>query len=473
MEDKRERFGTRVRGVESLGQEDFLAKPTGHPYRDFYDFIEGKRIDDRIPLHLWRVHDSLYDLSDFDHPGGKRWLELTRGTDITELFESHHIDMDRTKRVLAVYRVQEHEQYPLAPRLSPFTFEEDGFYVTLRRKIWDEFGGEVRKSGKSQVLTLGAPTQTERLADSLVVASAAATIAAGSAKRAGAAIAGAVFAGLLNGSMIGVGHNFLHQKDNFRRHYQDLSGMCSSEFRMHHAISHHPYTNTCNDVELNGGLQQGLDFFPVTKRSTLRPGPARKAAARAGLMMRTAVGIPILQLRRWAMILTGKFKGDTYDRLAQLLPAAQLATLATLQGSAARGAALFFLMQASSSTLFLWANYLTGPHFNDKCWHHGDQLDSRDWGIMQLQTNTERSQLDQTDDNLNVLTFGLHHLHHLFPTIDASQLSRIAPIFEEHCKEHNVRFELQSNEELAEGLFRCLDGYEPNDQTLNGLNSKL
>ena len=41
---------------------------------------------------LWRVHNKLYDLSDFEsrHPGGSQWISFTQGTDCTEAFEAHH-----------------------------------------------------------------------------------------------------------------------------------------------------------------------------------------------------------------------------------------------------------------------------------------------------------------------------------------------------------------------------------------------
>lgn len=53
-------------------------------YRDHlvngcWKWIEGKRKDDNA-CDLWRVHDRLYDLTDFitKHPGGKYWLEVTK-----------------------------------------------------------------------------------------------------------------------------------------------------------------------------------------------------------------------------------------------------------------------------------------------------------------------------------------------------------------------------------------------------------
>jgi hypothetical protein len=65
----KERVGTKIRGIEDLGENDFLRNPTGHPFKDPFDYMEGKRIDDGIPSHLWRIHDKLYDLESFDHPG--------------------------------------------------------------------------------------------------------------------------------------------------------------------------------------------------------------------------------------------------------------------------------------------------------------------------------------------------------------------------------------------------------------------
>ncbi|KAA0195902.1 hypothetical protein HAZT_HAZT010028 [Hyalella azteca] len=69
------------------GREDGIKSKTGDAW------IAGKRIDDDIGS-LWRIHDKLYDLTNFiaKHPGGRFWLETTRGTDITEAFESAHVN---------------------------------------------------------------------------------------------------------------------------------------------------------------------------------------------------------------------------------------------------------------------------------------------------------------------------------------------------------------------------------------------
>jgi hypothetical protein len=44
-----------------------------------WKWIEGRTKDDKAK-NLWRIHDHLYDLSDFiqHHPGGSYWLEITK-----------------------------------------------------------------------------------------------------------------------------------------------------------------------------------------------------------------------------------------------------------------------------------------------------------------------------------------------------------------------------------------------------------
>ena len=108
-------------------------------------------------------------------------------------------------------------------------------------------------------------------------------------------------------------------------------------------------------------------------------------------------------------------------------------------------------------------------------WHQGDTLDSTDWGILQVQASVERSDLSCSDtlpiNLLNIATFNLHHLHHLFPTIDATYLTQLQSTFDEHCLKYGVIYRKMSNKDLIKGLWRCIiTGYDqPNDRTRNGI----
>ena len=62
---------------------------------------------------------------------GKFWLEETRGTDITEAFESAHLNPSVSK-ILPKYFLKNAE----TPRNAPYTFHEKGFYKTLQKKVF-------------------------------------------------------------------------------------------------------------------------------------------------------------------------------------------------------------------------------------------------------------------------------------------------------------------------------------------------
>lgn len=58
------------------------------PSKTAMGFLEARKKVDGAE-GLWRIENKLYDLETFakSHPGGSEWIRLTKGTDITELFE--------------------------------------------------------------------------------------------------------------------------------------------------------------------------------------------------------------------------------------------------------------------------------------------------------------------------------------------------------------------------------------------------
>ena len=67
-----------------------------------------------IPDDLVGIHGILYDPGELDHPGGRVWIDLVRGTDCTELFEMSHLDIGRARLLLA--RLPVRGAYPVARR---------------------------------------------------------------------------------------------------------------------------------------------------------------------------------------------------------------------------------------------------------------------------------------------------------------------------------------------------------------------
>lgn len=208
--------------------------------------MEGKQIDDNAE-GLWRVHDKLYDLTDFihRHPGGAEWLELTKGVDITEQFETHHIT-PKAEQLLKKFYVRD----AALPRNYNFTFNDNGFYRTLKRKVADQLADidmrPVKTSNMISDLVLG-----------LVFTSAVLAVKDNN-------IYLALLSGLFLSWLLVIAHNYFHQKDNWRMLCFNLTLLNYREWRVSHAMSHHLYTNTFYDLEISM-FEPFLQWIPRPK----------------------------------------------------------------------------------------------------------------------------------------------------------------------------------------------------------------
>jgi hypothetical protein len=170
-----------------------------HPLKTASQWLKGRREDDNCG-DFWRVHDKLYDLSGFlnSHPGGRMWLEVTKGTDITEAFESSHLDGQKVDAILAKFYRKEATN----KRQSPFTFEPNGFYRTLKRRAHFHLKHNVTKEEKD-----AGPKRVKDMQNRLLFAFFVLIIL--SARFASYSIA--VIAGLFMTLNITLAHNFFHR----------------------------------------------------------------------------------------------------------------------------------------------------------------------------------------------------------------------------------------------------------------------
>lgn len=176
-------------------------------------WLDGKRIDDNAE-GLWRVHDKLYDLSDFvqHHPGGAEWLETTKGIDITEQFETHHIT-DLAERLLVKYYVRDAAN----PRNYKITFDEHGLYKTMKRRV----------ANKLKFLDHSPVAVSRFYCDILLASTVLLSILA--ARDNSFLVASLASLSLL--WLTVVAHNFIHQKDNWRMYIINLSMTSFREWR--------------------------------------------------------------------------------------------------------------------------------------------------------------------------------------------------------------------------------------------------
>lgn len=176
-------------------------------------WLDGKRIDDNAE-GLWRVHDKLYDLTDFikRHPGGSDWIKITKGIDITEQFETNHIT-EVAANILPKFFVRDAK----LPRNYKITYDENGFFKTLKRKV----------AAKLDNLDHSPTANSRFYCDFMLVSTF--LLAIMSARDNSYFVA--CFAAFALSSLTVIVHNFIHQRDNWRMYIQNISLMSFRESR--------------------------------------------------------------------------------------------------------------------------------------------------------------------------------------------------------------------------------------------------
>ncbi|XP_055590306.1 cytochrome b5-related protein-like [Uranotaenia lowii] len=386
------------------------------PIKSVYRWLEGKRLDDGAD-GFWRIHDTLYDLSEFidRHPGGPDWLRLTKGTDITEAFETHHIRM-RAEDLLPKFKVGPAK----GPRNVRLTFREDGFYLTLKRRVREELPKLDLK-----------PTELSRLIiDSLLVV----VFALAFASVHFSSYLVATICGLFISWVVISAHNFVHQRDNWRMKLLNLTFFCYREWRVTHILSHHFYSNSILDLEVSA-------FEPIL---CWLPNPAIKGRLQRfgswiyGPLIFSAMFMLDYFKRIIETLATSKSNFYADDLVPFILPCFMMlvkpptATIGDIMS-------LYFCVALTGSFFFGFIA-LNASHHQPECFHSGDQLpEDIDFGIFQLATIIDR--VDVKQNHFTSLTgFGHHCLHHMFPTLDHGILPQLYPIFLKTCQDFGTLY---------------------------------
>ncbi|XP_065332153.1 cytochrome b5-related protein-like [Cloeon dipterum] len=427
---------------------------------------DGKGVDTWLALRreaegaegLWRIHDKLYDFSKFAaiHPGGEEWLKLTKGTDITEAFETHHIS-PMPSRMLKRFQVREAK----SERLPPYTFNPGGFYATLRGRVYGVF---------PELEMRGISIQTRILAD---------TVAFSFFLFVGLAAAYqsfklAAFAGVLLCMLTVASHNFFHLRENWRRYYFDLSLMSSSDWRVSHGLSHHLYPNSLYDLEISMFEPFNIRWLPVEKSLFTKVFPW------IGSVIVYCFVFPSEIIRRVQN--RGFQKGDLIPFIVPLVMLRY-----SPEGHVLPTILLWITVVLSGSLCFGIVG-VNAAHHHPEIFHDGDtpRADT-DWGLAALDTVRDRPSVSgvrgglSTDANgaLRVVVdarrssdlasfvkvmfnFGHHSLHHLFPTIDHWHLPQLYPVLEQTLNEFGIPFNTLSFSGLLIGQLQQASRSTPN-----------
>ncbi|XP_069700263.1 cytochrome b5-related protein-like isoform X4 [Periplaneta americana] len=308
-------------------------------------WLEGKRTDDDTD-GLWRIHDNLYDLSAFIHvhPGGSDWLQYSKGTDITEAFESHHVKTS-VRNYLKHYYVRP----ATGRRFSPYTFHEDGFFRTLKR----------RAQPIIEKVPTGPALRSKIWMDMVMVT----TLATASLATGTHSYTLGVLAGFLMTLTVMGAHNFLHLRNNVRMYYFDISFMSCRDWRISHALSHHMFPNTLLDIELCFN-EKIFQWLPLKNKSwCLRYGSWFYGPVfYAGLYF-------LSYLQRIHSFLSGNKKALRLDIIIPFIP---LLVMYTTSGATFRETFLMWIWIVGVSSFIFGFLGFNGAHHHPDIFHDGD-----------------------------------------------------------------------------------------------------
>ncbi|GFG28992.1 hypothetical protein Cfor_06943, partial [Coptotermes formosanus] len=358
----------------------------------------------------------------------------SQGTDITEAFESHHI-----KASVRSYLKQYYVQPAPGPRFSPYTFHEDGFYPTLKRRAQPIIA----------TVPTGPALRSKIWLDMVMVSTMVTAILA----NVSSSYALGFLAGFLMNLTIMGAHNFLHLRDNLRMYYLDFSFMSCRQWRITHALSHHMYPNTLLDIELCYN-EQIVQWLPLRDKSwRLRYvswfySPFFYAALFFLAFLVRVIGI-----------LSGKNKAARRDIMIPFIP---LLLMYFFSHSPFWDTFCMWIWIVGVSSFIFGFLGFNGAHHHPDIFHDGDTPRAdRDFGLGQI--DAVRDHVEFAHNLFVVLvTFGEHCLHHLFPTIDHTNLHHFYPIFHETCKEYGVKYKPLRLRQLFKGQFQQLAKNKPN-----------
>ncbi|KAK5637954.1 hypothetical protein RI129_012249 [Pyrocoelia pectoralis] len=414
------RSGSSSLGIKHEGNKQSIIKSADR-------WLEDKRKFDGAE-NLWRIHDCLYDMTEFidKHPGGKFWIETTKGLDITETWESHHIS-SKPEHLLPKYFVRKAK----VPRNSPFTFHEDGFYKTLKRNARPVLA----------TLPKHVSSTSNYVFDVLFVASFVLTATATfySSYLIGFA------AGICMGFALLVGHNFYHQLDNFRIYYNDIFMLSSRDFRIVHVLSHHPFPNSVSDMQAYL-VEPIVLLFPgrkcfITKYLSYIYVPF--------LVWPTLfLSVHCVKLYEW--IVLGNSDHIEKTLLAWILP---LFVYVLTKQPLLHVMTMWIFVMLNTGLWFSFIGFATN-HYHPDIFMDGDKPreNERDWGVFQLDTAGDKTDVVNTNI-LGLLFFGDHALHHLFPALDHSVIQHLYPVFRETLRTFNLELRVMGKGEIVGGYF--------------------
>ena len=383
-----------------------------------------------IPNNCIGIHGKIYNIDNFNHPGGNTFIEINKGCDITTLFEIHHIN----------YRLANHalDKLTMVGTYDSKINYDFKKYYTLREKIYINF-----KTKKSRIMnnitkysllgyiTLGLFlhykllqynfSNIEKNLTSLTSLTSLTNF-----------LGLCLLSSLVNSILGGFGHNGIH-KLLYSSLLLDWNGLSSLEWLLEHVHSHHMYTNTIYDHDAIS-MKPFLNWIPSNTDSMF------SVYGKHLIFLIAELVVPIqgnfIHKFRWSILFNNKY--PIWLRLAPFVFILRIFSHILFQGILF-GTINVTICLIMAGYYFAYLAHLNHINFDNK---NHDSFHNLDFINHQI-NNTNDIKINENLSSI-FLNLNKQKMHHLFPTIDHSQLNKLYKLYnicnsEINCESKNIK----------------------------------
>lgn len=365
-----------------------------------------KIFNEKIPSNCVGIHGNLYEINNFDHPGGNTFIEINKGCDITVLFETHHINYNLA--------------YNSLKNLNKIgTYKQDIFYnyssyYYFRNKVLNIFQNKKSRLMNNfsrycliSYICLGSFTYYKMLKytyDNLDIFF----------------IPICLINSLVCSILGGFGHNGIH-KLNFSSLLLDWNGLSSLEWLLEHVHSHHMYTNTIYDHDAISMIPF-LNWLPSKNKSIFGTYGKHLIFSIAELIV--PIQGNLIHRFRWSILFNNKY--PIWLKFAPIIFVIRILLHINYQGI------IFGIVNLSMCLIiagyyFAYLAHLNHINLNNKNY---DKINNLDFIEHQME-NTNDLKINNYFTHL-FLHLNKQNMHHLFPTIDHSQLYKVYDLLNDY-----------------------------------------
>jgi len=423
-----------------------------------------KKLLEKLPPHpenLWSINGVYYDLKEFTtkHPGGPDFVTSCRGTDCTELFESHHVNIDLVTKMLSKHTS---DVTPYERDNTKATFKTDGFYDRVRRRVYNMYPmSENRRTTPEAMACLIGTLICAALVNGMSY-----YVTPGFTLSWFLVWLGCTF---INTLMGGYGHNYCHIAKSSLCCMLDFNGLSAAEWMIEHIQSHHMHTNTELDHDCHS-MEPFIHWLPTEHKSPFVKGLSFLVQMVIYAIAEMAVPIHgnLVHSFRHKFNLTAH-GGSLF---AWIYPA-RVFSLMLVHGPLL---GLFGFVSLSMGASVYFASLAHSTHMSHDALAAGDlnyrgEEEGLDWGFSQLATSKDIAAVNlpgipagMAREMSRAILLGLDRqsMHHLFPSIDHSCCNdEVRKIVLEELDTENKRYTAAKDEKMLKLIDECIHSVTP------------